>query len=861
MKRQQEQSTAAVPNTPLEFDTAIAAAYQALLSASNAGDATRGTKAAQPAPAPVRSPADEPAAKRPKGEGGAAVTPPKLTREPSNLVPRRHVLPRMARVTLRPLLELDPQGRIQRLVISPGHRTPSPFGSRMGDHTVAWQAVVDALRAALFGADLDTAVQVLTNHQAQASAWMSQSGSTGKKRLALLPDAARRTELLEDSAFEVAEQLKAATTALTWGSPPAAAAALERAIAFHLTYVNYLPFSTVPVYSAGGSKGSGEGSYRRLLLETEAPGAGIDRGAEVDDFAADEEPDETLEEASAATQPLDVAPEGAEAESEAPPQETEPAPTAPVDRPALLRNALWKLFSFEAALRASRVSAALQPPQPAGENVVSGEHKDLERLVVAVLDQLDLSPKVRKVLATQGRTFVPGTAYDPALVTKLQAEGERMRTSLFGDPEKTHLSQLASSARDAAAAMKSAEISGGLAPGKAEQYRKALAVYRTPAQVATAKIVNAAEHALPNAALVLAYLLHDHQMTVVAAYPQSVSVSGFLTPLKPLDSGTTDPATAPAAAALEQLHAEITARATRLRADGQALEKLLTATKQAYAELFAASPVPRPVLNGWAAHRATEALVVAYNATPGAGEPVLEVNGRAPAPRGVAGMGSHTTAWLVEVAATDAMAAVPNGALQGFRDAVVKDLRSDVMRLDCVLPVDQLRGGQIRLVFDTAARVLDATSIREAAAQYLRFRNLLPYATVDAGDRGGHGEDLTRPSNVLFDLASLRHAAELHDATLTGDDDRNAVARDLATLATSLSNKPSASWGKHQEIREAVAACSLRLAAQSTLLMAGRPEKTVETILGVRWREHEDTFRRAQVSRMVANARKAKGLV
>ena len=856
MKRGQEKSAAAAPGSPIEYDADVARAYQALLDAKPTAAAPRTTRAIAPTPVPEPNPAGEPSTKRSKGLDGTAAAPPKLTREPSNLLPQPHTLPKMARVTLRPSLELTAGHLIQRVVISPGHRTPSPFGSRMGDHTVAWQAVVDALRASLHGLDLSGAIGILEGRQHAVSGWMTQSKSTGKTRLALLPDAAHRSKRLEDAAYRVTQHLTAAGTALHQNKQAEAVDALERAIAHHLTYVNYLPFSTVPVHSSGGSKGSGEGSYRKVLLDIEAPGSGIDRGAEEDDFAVEDVPDEAVDDEdqeddaessvafSSDSSDSSSSSSGSSSEDEEPPPPT-------VDRPTKLREALWKLFSFEAALRAARTKAALQPST---DTDVAGQHTDLEKLVQQLIDQLDLTPKVRTALVKKGRVFAPGLAYDHATVDRLSKSATALRTTFVGDPEKDHLRQLAGTARDLANAILRAEPAG-LAPGAADTWRDRLGTYWTPAQVAANKIIDAAQDALPNAALVLAYLLHDHQVTMATAYPKSVTESGFLT-TPAAAGGDNAPSAGPATAAIARLRAEIVARAARLPAPTAVLDKLLTATRTAYDVLYTAEPVPAPdVNNGWAAHRATEALVVAYTSTPAPGAPHLEVNGRAPAPRGVAGMGSHTTAWLVEVAATDAMAAVPTETLAGFRSAVKKDLGSAVMRLDCLLPVDQLRGGQLRLLFNTAVKVLEATTVKEATAQYLRFRNLLPFATVDAGDRGGHGEDLTRTSYALFDTASLRHAAELHDATLASDAERAAVARDLATLGSALAKRPAASWGLHEEVRTAVVACSRRLADQSTRLMAGRPANVVETILGVRWAEHEDTFKRAQVSRMVVNAR------
>ncbi|MER8187978.1 hypothetical protein [Kitasatospora sp. NPDC094015] len=845
------ESSAAVDMTlPIEYDEAIGDAYEELLAAEATREAEPGgrtprrARATAPVPVPASGKVGEQEVSRRRGESGAPVVRPSMGRTTSNLVSERHQLPRMARVTLRPSLELSSGGLVERVVISAGHRTPSPFGSRMGDHTVAWQAVVDAVRAVLHGLDLQAAVAALRDRQQKAAAWTTEPRSTGKTRLALLADAPRRRMLLENSAFEVEFHLRAAETALGTKLTAAAVDSLERAVAHHLAFVNYLPFSTVPVPSARGSKGSGEGTYRKILLDVEAPDSGIDRNAEVDDFAADENPDEVLGEDLKTAGNLvedmgDALDDGEEEsiEADSPPPGTGTSPTA-------LRDALWKLFSFEAALRAARTASALQPQTKAQ---LESKHQRLKALLTEALGQLDLRP--------QGQPFDGGASHRVEEAKRIYGDAEKLRVEFKEDQEKDSLTLLASKVRDLARLMQ--DPSEGIPPGEVRKWHEVLGSFRIPAQAAAETIINAATDALPNAAMVLAYLLHDHQLTVATAYPKSVDKAGFLTPVKPAAARAEEPLPAASSAAVERLRVEITARAKQLPAAAKDLDALITATGKAHAALLAVTGMPEFKLaaKGWAADRADEALVVAYNATRTAQDPAIVVNGRAPAPRGVAGMGSHTTAWLVEVAAADAIAAAPGNVVEAFRDAVAADLRSDVMRLDCLLPIDQLRGGQVRLLFDTAVKVLEAGTEKEAAAQYLRFRNVLPYATVDAGDRGGHGESLTAECADLFDVGSLRQAADLYRASLATVAELTAVADDLTTLGRSLASKPAAAWGKHAVVRDAVVACSARLAAQAAVLMEGPPANVVETVLGVRWREHRTTFARATKSRMVVNAK------
>jgi hypothetical protein len=863
--------------SPIGYDTAAQAAFEAL-EAERGGRRVAVPPAADPASrSTVAGPGESPT-KRRKGDDSAPIRPARLFRMPSNLIPQARTLPAMARVTLRPSVELQ-EGRIERLVISPGHRTPSPFGSRMGDHTVAWQAVVDAVRALLFGSTVKEAVQAVRERQQELSEWMGKADSSGKKRLILLDDGVRRAERLEDSAYWVTHHLGAADAALKAADTSRedavktaqqgkAREGLELAVAYHLAYINYLPYATVPVPSSGGSRGSGEGTYRRVVLAAEAPDAAIDNGADVDDFVADEvsedvgvdadgdeeeseDEDESEDVGSGETAEEDEG-EGSgsqgsqdvsfEGESEGEEEASDDVPVVTVDANTRLRNALWKLFSFEAALRAARTAMALEPGT--GDTVAKG-HGDLEETVKKILVQLDYN--VRPVGSRHASSRLDLTAVD-----KLSAEAAAMRDRYKGDPDADHLFKLASFVVDTARLIKDTKGTAGPSRTAAKKCRIRLGQLRTPAQAAAETIVDKAEAALPNAAMVLAYLLHDHQLTVALAYPHAVKTSGFLVPADATAAEGEEPAPDHCAAALQQLRREIVARARTLPHTEENLTKLLGEVGKAYGELGAVPEAKNP--NGWAAHRAAEALVVTYTPTPATNAQTLTVNGRAPAPRGVAGMGSHTTAWVVEVAAADALAAVRTGVLENFREAVTADLRSDVMRLDCLLPLDQLRGGQLRLLFNTAVQVLEATEIRKAAALYLRFRNLLPYATVDAGSRGGHGEDLAQSSIKLFDTSSLRQAAELHAKTLSDDKERTAVAKDLATLGASLLSRADAAWGNHEALRLAVSACARRLDAQSKALTKEKPEHVTEIILGTRWREHEQTYARAATSRMVINA-------
>ena len=95
-----------------------------------------------------------------------------------------------------------------------------------------------------------------------------------------------------------------------------------------------------------------------------------------------------------------------------------------------------------------------------------------------------------------------------------------------------------------------------------------------------------------------------------------------------------------------------------------------------------------------------------------------------------------------------------------LRAAVLHDLTSDVMGLAALLPIDQIRGRQLPFLFDQAAAVPKAESASQAAAAYLSFRNLLPYATVNEGDRGGHGENKDGTVKETYDDKAIKLAAE-----------------------------------------------------------------------------------------------------
>jgi hypothetical protein len=110
------------------------------------------------------------------------------------------------KVRLRPYVAVS-AGKINKIAIS--GRTPSPFGRAMGDHTVAWQVVVDDLHSVLYGLSLDEAVRKLGEEHKLASDWMQTKGTPPKLLLRELEDVATRWQRLEDATHHATRHLDA----------------------------------------------------------------------------------------------------------------------------------------------------------------------------------------------------------------------------------------------------------------------------------------------------------------------------------------------------------------------------------------------------------------------------------------------------------------------------------------------------------------------------------------------------------------------------------------------------------------------------------------------------------------------------
>src|SRR5579862_6621597 len=126
--------------------------------------------------------------KRTQPDGAVPAVRPALARAGSStLVEAEHPeLPLGASIRLRPRVVLDSAGKVAKIEIS--GRTPSPFGGAMGDHTVSWQALVDAVHADLHGLLLATAISVLRAEHEARTEWMRTAGSDGMLLLRELDD-------------------------------------------------------------------------------------------------------------------------------------------------------------------------------------------------------------------------------------------------------------------------------------------------------------------------------------------------------------------------------------------------------------------------------------------------------------------------------------------------------------------------------------------------------------------------------------------------------------------------------------------------------------------------------------------------
>ncbi|MFI6600666.1 hypothetical protein ACIBHX_30845 [Nonomuraea sp. NPDC050536] len=175
--------------------------------------------------------------------------------------------------------------------------------------------------------------------------------------------------------------------------------------------------------------------------------------------------------------------------------------------------------------------------------------------------------------------------------------------------------------------------------------------------------------------------------------------------------------------------------------------------------------------------------------------------------------------------------------------ALEKDLESAVIKLDALLPLAQLEGGQLGALFDAALATLTEPTAGESATAYLTFRNLLPYATVDTGDRGGHGERADGTLRGNYDADALGDAIHVLEQDI--EREWKTYPKRLEAVATSLAAglKEDDGWSTDGRVRDAVAASARRLRAMARTMRAGGEHNAAQRINAARWDEHERLFR------------------
>ncbi|GAA0955020.1 hypothetical protein GCM10009550_39190 [Actinocorallia libanotica] len=630
-------------------------------------------------------------------------------------------------------------------------RTPSPFGAEMGDHTAAWTGVVDSLHASVFGKTLQGAVQELRRRQESADSWMDGPLPDGTEPAVLKlwkmldeDDRQGRYEQVQGYAFKVRGELDSAQAVidaaaadpagprqLTKEEERTVSAHLSEALGHHAAYRNMLPLATVRVPGGRGSIGSGEGTARNNILTVE--------------IAMNEKSKNN---------------------------------NAPDPDPDKAREGLTKLFSMTAATREARLGEALNPKKrkEARERI-----EGIDRYVKVLATEIDaiiLLPVAGGTTARQPTRLVPGRTLDDVLTALTKAT----------DPNKTVPPAFApetedeNSAEDAVywLSRKVREVVGGLKLlsgqkvsatdlGKIKKEVEKLAKDNALGPVIDRMSKTDAE-VRAETGLMLAHMINEHQSNMADAYPETVKLTGFLQNA----AGVDDPAGA-AGAMLEKFISEGKAKKTLDVEPGEEAH-LLAAFAAQYDSL---NHLPQAGAgNGWVVGSRNDGLVVGIRK----GDPVIL--GRAAPPPGIEGMGSHSTAWKTE---TDAVkqwfkevrenrggdAAI----IDHFKAETERDLQGKLMtELAPVLNTGQLDKGQLEAVAKAAYEVRTAGTPEQAIRAYLTFRNVLPFATVNSGDRGGHGEGTATTSKGLFDRESLEKEAEARADDFEDDADSQITA-------------------------------------------------------------------------------------
>ncbi|NUT43778.1 MAG: hypothetical protein HOV86_27675 [Thermoactinospora sp.] len=647
---------------------------------------------------------------------------------------------------------------------------------------------LDVIKAEMYGKTPAEAFAWLKETHQDAVRWMADVDSDDTKRLRWLADSDARAVRLEDSAFRAKHWLDQAHESVSLGRPAEIAERLGRAIAYHLAYVNYLPFSTVRNLK-DRSTGSAEGHYRRTILECERH------------FAKQTEMEVVADPSGVAAKPV-----LARQDTEIIPR-PEPEPAKAPD-PEQVKEALWRLFSFDAALRETAVVYALSKE---AANQPRVDTKEVEKLAIQLTKHL-----------RQRKSFVLKSA-------EIKDEAEQLATRLYTSKSQQYLWMAANTIKNVADQLN--HILGD--PGRAKGYRKEIAEYLVLAKAETQGETSKAADASERFAKIMSHLLHEHQRLCSLAYPQSVRFSGFLEP-------------SPVEAAMARLREELLKLHPKQKAAlaGASGAKLFEALKKELEKdtLPAMPGIDADTIKGWVSDDTGDPLVVTFTAGTG-----IEVNGRPPAPAGVAGMGCHTSAWVIQsTAVKKAMRVATDGdGLDKIEELVEQDLAGEIIKLDRHLPLAQLQGGQLKTMFQAAFDALTDATPGECASSYLTFRNMLPFATVDAGNRAGHGEGLDATVDKTFDLDALNKTLEL-----LADERRERpqeLARTLRAVAVDLEDELTFEggdrWSADFRIKAAVEDSVERLREEADLLeFGGTPADVSPAIRSTRRAEHQRLY-------------------
>jgi hypothetical protein len=592
-------------------------------------------------------------------------------------------------------------------------------------------------------------------------------------------------------------------------------------MAYHLAFLNYLPFETVPAKSARGSHGSAEGRHRGVLVAYEQACRKVRLAKEA---AAAEKASSVM---TADTEMITDAEERLRAEQA---KQAEQREKADQERrrqavPGLL-DAMWSMLDLKAAVRESDMEYVLRPSS-AAETV--DQNKTIADLAVTLKDIATGMRDSGKVTSGTGPKLVE-IAKDAGEIADLQTfEAIKDAAGFIRDNANTLYSYIGTPAKNKSG-------------GKKSLNDKKLDPALKDSADAAADTTERSKRAPERAARILAVVLRRHVRALAAAYPNSITDTGLLKG----KSADVTWARLMTWLATSEFKEELPGSADAL---GK-LEKLFVAD-------FGTAPITVGD-DAWVDDAGNSGLVVTWNT----GTSKMEINGRAAAPDGVAGMGSHTTAWIVECDALNAIIAEATSAAEriaALSGAVEDDLAGEVIRLDELLPADQLEGSQLRELFQAAVDVLTAKNPEEAAHSYLEFRNLLPFATVDEGDRGGHAEGTNTTLGGRFDEEALEVATSNVADALKDIRRIKALSVVLETSAKQLridakrtdKNKKKR-WPP--QVEKAALASAVRLAKRAKKLSklvadneidVAAADMAARRIHDVRWSEHKVVFGQA----------------